>query len=116
MYPRLVGHFEKVKDLVSRKFPRMAAVKLNIGCPEIDKRRRNGSARSYMHVHHIPQTICTHPAAELLPVRNLWGLYLHEFGHLLDPGGEGEANQVIRDAFGIRILYDESMLQFIEGT
>lgn len=114
MYPRLVGHFEQARDLVSRKFSEMVGVELRIGCPDIDMRRKNGSARSYMHVNHWPNTICVHPAAELLPARNLWGLYLHEFGHLLDPGGEGEANQVINDAFGIRILYGEDMLQFIE--
>ena len=115
MYPRLTEHFEKVKDLVSKKYPGMAGVEINVGCPIIHTRRENGSGRSYMHVDHHPQTVCVHPAAELLPVKNLWGLYLHEFGHLLDPNGEGEANQVICDSFGIRIIYDENMLQFIEG-
>ena len=109
-------YFAKARDLVSKKSPAMADVKIHVGCPAIDERRKNGSKRSYMHVNHWPGVICVHPDAEVLPARNLWGLYLHEFGHLLDTGGEGEANQAIQDGYGIRILYDENMLQFIEGV
>jgi len=68
-----------------------------------------------MHVNHYKDCICVHPDAEKLPTRYLWGLFLHEFGHLLAGPGEGEANMAILQAFGIRILYDEEMLQFVEG-
>jgi hypothetical protein len=54
--------------------------------------------------------------AETLPARNLWGIYLHEFGHLLaGPGAtEGEANLAVQHALGIPIIYDEKMLQYVE--
>ena len=113
--PRLTTYFTAARELVGEKFPELSGTRMRVGCGDIDKMRKRGSTRSYMHVNHYKDCICVHPDAERLPARNLWGLFLHEFGHLLAGNGEGEANMAILQAFGIRILYDEEMLQFVEG-
>ena len=116
-YPKLKSHFLAAQRLVAEKRPEMASIKLQVGCPDIETRRQHGDQRSYMHVGHHKNTICVHEDAEDLDASHLWGLFLHEFGHLLvgPENGEGEANLAINKAFGISILYDENMLQFVEG-
>lgn len=120
-YPRLAFSFSSVKDAVSRVFPELADTKLFVGCPhqegrhghhqikDTDKSGKNW--RAFMHTNHFKKTVCTHPHAETeLPGRNLIGMFLHEFGHLINdvvglPNTQKNADWVILKYLGIPIKY-----------
>ena len=115
---RLNQHFEAARGLVAARYPGLAGSRLFVTCPQIDKARKGGNLRYFMHVGHFPQTICAHADTEHLPSQNLRGLFLHEFGHLMvgPKGTEADANMAVFEAFGIRILYDKNAVQYIEGV
>lgn len=58
-----------------------------------------------MHVFHVPGCICCARASEKLPLKNLYGIFFHEFGHLICPGDEFDADNAILDNFGLLIVY-----------
>jgi len=60
-----------------------------------------------MHVFHHPGCICVASAAVDLPLKNLRGLFYHEFGHLIvgKSGTEFDADMVIWEYLGIPIRY-----------
>lgn len=102
--------FRIARGFVSKVDPRLAWTKLNVGCPEIEKFRKDHNdrqgARAFMHVGHIRGSICTAWDAERLPTPNiLLGLFLHEFGHLGSGGGERDADRWVSENFGIPIFY-----------
>lgn len=112
-------------------------------CSEIDADRAFDS-RAYAHVDHHPSVICVAHAFDELPADHQAGILLHEVGHLLcdeeDEAGpisadelekaaavydpervpeEAAANQAVREALGIEILYrdlgpGQLNLQYIE--
>lgn len=107
--PRLALAFSLVKLFVSHAKPALTWTKLKVNCPEIIRFRKMNAdtqgQRAFMHVEHKPSTVCSLSLAGKLPEGYLFGLLLHEFGHLGSGGGEREADQWILDNFGIRIQY-----------
>ena len=112
---RIQKYFRQVRKVVSVKFPRLRKVKLFIGCKELkyDKRYDKEGYRLYMHVGHLRNKICVHPSAESLPKRNLLGLFLHEFGHIIGGPSQYDADTAILKYFGIPIFYDHKEIQYI---
>lgn len=106
---RLELSFELVRKFVSRAKSSLAWTKLSVGCREIVTFRKINAGRvgerSVMHTFHHDNTICALPIVERLSGEYLFGLLLHEFGHIGSGGGEREADRWILDNFGIRILY-----------
>lgn len=107
--PRLELAFRVAKRFVSAARPSLSWAKLRVNCPEIIQFRKYNPGtqgqRAFMHVEHEPNTVCALSLAGRLPEGYLFGLLLHEFGHLGSGGGEREADQWILDNFGIRIQY-----------
>lgn len=58
-----------------------------------------------MHVGHKPWIVCSLDIVEALPDEYLFGLLLHEFGHMGSGGGERAADRWIEDTLQIRIYY-----------
>lgn len=106
---RLDLAFRLARRFVSTAKPSLAWVKLLVNCPEIVRFRTYNPGkvgqRSFMHTFHEPNTICSLSLAGTMQEGYLFGLLLHEFGHLGSGGGEREADRWILDNFGIRILY-----------
>lgn len=106
---RLELAFRLVRNFVSKAKSSLAWTKLLVGCREIILFRKINAGRvgerSLMHAFHRPNTICSLPLVDRVPEGYLFGLLLHEFGHLGSGGGEREADRWILDNFGIRILY-----------
>ena len=106
---RLELAFRLVRAFVSHAKPALAWAKLRVGCHEIVRFRKANHGRvgerSLMHTFHHPNTICSLPLVDHVPEGYVFGLLLHEFGHLGSGGGEREADRWILDNFGIRILY-----------
>lgn len=106
---RLELAFQLVRKFVSLTKPSLAWTKLSVGCREIILFRKVNPGRvgqrSLMHTFHHQNTICALSLVERLPGEYLFGLLLHEFGHLGSGGGEREADRWILDNFGIRIHY-----------
>ena len=112
---RIKRYFIETRNFVSKKFPGLKFVELIIGCSLIDHTRQYDAEgyRAYMHVAHHKDTICVHALAEQLPVRNLRGLFLHEFGHIIGGPKQHQADIAVLDYFGIKIDYDKKDLQYI---
>lgn len=106
---RLELAFRLVRNFVSQAKPALAWTKLSVGCREIVLFRKINvgrvGERSLMHVGHHPNSVCSLSLVDHLPEGYLFGLLLHEFGHLGSGGGEREADRWILDNFGIRIQY-----------
>lgn len=121
-YPNLAYAFDTVKRLVSGVFPELGKVGLYIGCPhslmkhshhQIKNSDKSGKNwRAFMHTNHFPSTICVHPHAETeLRLRNLMGMFLHEFGHQIAdiekiPNTQEAADRMVKKYFGIDIKYE----------
>jgi len=114
--------FKKVLSIVSRKFPEMRTVAM-APCPDAEENNA-GSDRQFMHTGHETDTICYAEAFKALPLRNIYGLMFHEFGHLItivrreinehtDPDeAEMLADVAIFDSFGLEIAYEgDELLQ-----
>lgn len=106
---RLHLAFQLTRELVSKASQQLAWTKLSVGCREIILFRTMNPGkiglRSLMHTFHHPNTICSLSLAEGASEGFLFGLLLHEFGHLGSGGGERDADRWILDNFGIRIQY-----------
>lgn len=107
--PRLELAFNLTRRFVSPAKPALLWTKLKVNCPEIIRFRTYNPGiqgqRAFMHTFHDRNTICSLSLAGRMPEGYLFGLLLHEFGHLGSGGGEREADQWILDNFGIRIQY-----------
>jgi len=107
--PRLALAFRLTQRFVSSAKPALAWTRLRVNCPEIVRFRVYNPGlqgqRSFMHTFHRPNMVCSLSLAGTLPEGYLFGLLLHEFGHLGSGGGEREADQWILEHFGIRIQY-----------
>lgn len=106
---RLELAFRLVRNFVSQAKTQLAWTKLEVGCREIVLFRKMNPGkvgqRSLMHTFHHPNTVCSLSLVDHLPEGYLFGLLLHEFGHIGSGGGERDADRWILDNFGIRILY-----------
>src|SRR3990172_348125 len=91
--PALERIFNRVRSFVSRRFPELRSIKLYSGCPDAERSHRHlkgtrfdkdGHSRYYMHWGHIKGFVCTssHVFRELKK-DELYGIFLHEFGHAL---------------------------------
>jgi len=69
-----------------------------------------------MHVQHFDGVVCTAKAAKNLSTETLWGLFLHEFGHIIGGPTEFDADWSIWQNFGIPIMYGDDDVQFVEMT
>jgi hypothetical protein len=119
--PRLALAFRQTLKFVSAADPGLAWTRLKVNCPEIIRFRKMNPGtkglRSFMHTFHNQNAICSLSLAGKMPEGYLFGLLLHEFGHLGagDTGGERDADQWILDRFGIRILYVGALdLQWVD--
>jgi len=97
-----------VKELLSKKRPDLLPLKLHIGCPEILKRRRVDE-RAYAHVGH-KNGICIAEDASELEEGYIYGLLLHEVGHIGAakdgwPEAEKSANDWVEAELGWKIIY-----------
>lgn len=106
---RLRRAFKKVRRFVSRKAWYLHNTLLRTGCSEIYAFRGahpgKVGERNVMHMGHVRRAICALIEAGTLGDEYLYGLFLHEFGHLGSKGGERAADRWILDVFGIRIQY-----------
>lgn len=106
---RLELAFRLVQRFVSKVDQRLAWTKLKVNCPEIILFRKYNAGkqgqRAFMHVEHLKNTVCALSLSSQLSEEYLFGLLLHEFGHLGSGGGEREADQWVLDHFGIWIRY-----------
>lgn len=106
--------FFLVRKFIAKKFPACRTTKLFIGCPSLMRDKAySQEKRLYMHVGHKRNTICVMAEAGLLPRRNLLGLFLHEFGHIIGGPSQYEADMAILTHFGIPIFYDKKEIQYI---
>ena len=107
--PRLALAFRLVQRFISSKKPSLAWTKFRVNCREIVRFRTYNPGkqgqRSFMHTFHDKNTVCSLSLAGSLSEGYLFGLLLHEFGHLGSGGGEREADGWILENFGIRIQY-----------
>jgi hypothetical protein len=112
---RVQTAFRKIRDLISSKwFPYLSETSLEL-CKRADTEHRR-SDRQYAHVMHINNVICAADAIADLERGNLYGVLLHEFGHLIvehewgdsvpESEQEDAADGAIFRAFGIPIGYD----------
>ena len=102
---KLQRAFLEVRSLILTKFPEMAGIGVYVGCPVVEEQHRR-SSRQYMHVNHVSNMICCARAAYKLPIKNIRGLFLHEYGHLIAPTWEEcDADLSILQNFGIEIRY-----------
>jgi hypothetical protein len=122
-YPNLAFAFMQVKTAVTSVFPELRGIKLFVGCPHglgkhshhqwKDEDKSGKNWRAFMHTGHFKDTICVHPHADVeLPMRNLIGMMLHEFGHQINdiiniPNTQKNADGVIQRFFGIKIKYSQ---------
>jgi hypothetical protein len=118
--PRLDLAFRLVRKFVSQVDPSLAWTKLRLNCREIVLFRRCNPGkvgqRAVMHMGHEPNTVCSLSLVDRLGEGYLFGLLLHEFGHLGSGGGEREADRWILDNFGIRIQYLGDLdLEWVDG-
>ena len=106
---RLALAFRLTQRFVSAANPGLAWTRLKVNCPEIIRFRTYNPGlkgqRAFMHTFHERNVLCSLSLAGKMPEGYLFGLLLHEFGHLGSGGGEREADQWILDHFGIRIQY-----------
>lgn len=106
---RLALVFRLVRNFVARKDSSLAWTKLNVNCRDIvlfrKMNRGKVGERSLMHVGHLAGTVCSLSLVERANEGYLFGLLLHEFGHLGSGGGERDADAWILSNFGIRIVY-----------
>lgn len=117
---RLELAFRLVRSFVSRVKPSLAWTRLSVGCREIVLFRKINMGkvgeRSLMHTFHHPNTVCSLSLAGHLPEGYLFGVLLHEFGHLGSGGGEREADRWILNNCGIRIQYLGSLdLEWVDS-
>ena len=107
--PKLELAFRLVRKFTAKMLPRLARAKLSVGCDEIMRFRMDHPGktghRCVMHVGHLPRTVCTLRVVDGFQAEYVFGLLLHEFGHLGSEGGEREADRWILDTFDIRIHY-----------
>lgn len=114
--------FKRVRNLVLMVYPELHHVEWKF-CAQADDEHEE-SDRQYMHTLHKEGVICVAHAASDLLAPNVYGLFLHEFGHLIAdlenlPGhvgddeilAEDEADDVIYRNFGILIEYDDRTVQ-----
>lgn len=112
-FSRLETAFRLVRRFTAKVLPRLARVRLEKDCGEIIQFRMDHPGktghRNVMHVGHVPGAVCSLKMVDKLPAEYIFGLLLHEFGHLgVDAGGdsgEREADGWILDTFDIRIHY-----------
>jgi len=102
--PELVAVFNRVREYV---FPGNTKLRL-LHCPKVvAEAPKTGKRRAYCHIGHWPETVC----ADVLKMAALStnftvGIFLHELGHAMTPGGtEQDADRIIFEEFGIAILY-----------
>jgi len=90
------------------------------------------SARQYAHWGHRKNTICLAHDIDKLPEANLRGIFLHEYGHVLDDhfepeegtdeedmadklddiaDGEDRADEIVSVLLGVDIEYDDNDVQ-----
>jgi hypothetical protein len=105
--------FRLVRAFVARAWSPARFVRLAVGCQAIEDFRASHPGkvgqRSVMHVGHKQGTVCALAFCDRLPPGHLAGLFLHEFGHLGSGGGELEADQWVRETFGISIRYESEL-------
>lgn len=100
---RTIKAFLIIRDFVGSKFPRA----LNIGLCRCNDAERDHkcSSRQYAHALHYKNLICVCHNIEELPKKNLFGIFLHEFGHMIGSPDEDKADDFIEDNFGLFIAY-----------
>jgi hypothetical protein len=109
----VIDAFVKVRALVARGHPEVLGYGLLLGCPTTE-RDHAVQSRRYMHVGHQPGCVCASRSVERLPRKNLVGLFLHEFGHIIGGPEQWDADMGIFRALGISILYDRRGVEFVE--
>jgi hypothetical protein len=116
---RLNNVFRKVRSFIHSGTGKFAAVRSLVSCSEISLLRRGNrnylGDRAFMHMGHLPRTVCMVRQAAALSDCHLVGLMLHEFGHMGGGGAEPEADAWILKTFGIGIQYKGPMdLQWVD--
>lgn len=112
---RLQEIFDEVKAFVCLKYPKYADFRLNVGCPEAERIRVEDAdgGRVYMHTCHHDDTVCASVEACNLPDCNLYGLFLHEFGHHIGGEEQWQADYSVYENFGIKLYYDKRAVEYI---
>jgi hypothetical protein len=101
---KTIKAFYLMKALVAEKFPQADKIKLFFGCPDTEYDHKC-SSRQYAHALHLKNIICVCQAFEKLPTKNKFGIFLHEFGHILGSPDEDKADDFIEKHFKIYIAY-----------
>lgn len=97
--------FVKVRDFASRADPKLADVVFTPCGSVRTGMRGKARSRSFMHVGHVPGTVCFHLEMDKLPLNHIVGVILHEFGHIGSNGGEAEADAWVVAKLGITLEY-----------
>ena len=109
----IIRCFQTARQIVGKRYPHVLRYGLNFGCPDCEAAHRRHK-RQFMHVGHVPGMVCCAAASARLPARNLMGMFLHEFGHVVGGPEQWDADLAIFNRFGIPIGYDEKKLQYVE--
>lgn len=113
-FQRFLNNFINVRHVIERRAPQAREIRLH-QCADIDNERKK-SRRAFMHVGHKPDLICSTLATLPLDDNYQCGLFFHEFGHVLTPGGtEQDADRVIFEMYGITILYKDMDLEWVDA-
>jgi len=94
----------------------MSSIKLAY-CKDIERERKTkiDGERRLAHTGHEGGIICISKELSEMPYRNIIGVLLHEFGHILtDLGDEKVTDEYIHKTYGIEIKYDSELeLQYV---
>jgi len=106
----LKGLFDRVNNWAMKKSPLVDRRTLQVGCPEIAARRKDGDVRAFFHVGHRPGKVCADSMACQLPEHFLVGLFLHEIGHPLAmrvyrKTEQWDADRAVKEILGVHIRY-----------
>ena len=101
---RTAKAFHIIKALVAEQFPQARSVKLLFSCPDAEYDHKC-SSRQYAHALHYKGLICVCHNFEELPKKHMFGILLHEFGHILGSPDEDKADDFIEKHFGLFIAY-----------
>jgi len=102
---KLEDAFSRIRTYLGRRFPRLRKSTWE-WCKDLRESVRTGKRRAFMHVGHKSNShVCVWPGTERLSDSHLYGLFLHEFGHIGQGASEAGADLWIFEHFGITIEY-----------
>lgn len=111
LFPLVQGFVERRAPVDDLPFsPRK--VGLRLGCRLAEKDYEE-DPRYLAHVFHRRRTVCVARKIEDLAPEYVWGILLHEFGHLYGGKSDAEADLWVHEKLGIDIDYVD-LVQWVD--